>query len=102
MTTPYLPHACPEMRQFVDDARVPVVYEPRFREYSLALLESDAHQLIRFCPWCGAELPESLRDRFFDELDRLGVDYPNEIPPARYRTDAWWREGGPPLASDKS
>jgi hypothetical protein len=92
MTEPDLPHACVEMRRFVTDPRVPVGYEPRFREYSIALLESDAHQLIHFCPWCGAELPESVRERFFDEMDRLGIDYPDEEPPPRFGTDTWWRE----------
>lgn len=99
MTTVYLPHACPEMLQFIDDERVPVVYEPRFREYSLALLQSGASQLIRFCPWCGAELPASLRDRFFDELERIGVDYASEVCPVAYGTDAWWRDGEPPVTS---
>lgn len=83
------------MRRFIEDDRVPIVYEPKFREYALALVESDAQQLIHYCPWCGAELPDSLRDRFFDDMERLGVDYPDESPPPQYSSDAWWRAGEP-------
>ena len=79
------------MFQFVADERVPIFYEAKFREYSLMLFESEAHQLIHFCPWCGAELPSSLRDRFFDELEQLGIDYADGASPAKYATDAWWR-----------
>lgn len=88
-----LPHACPEMSRFVTDTQVPVSYNARFREYSLSLQGSGGHQLIDFCPWCGAELPGSLRDAFFDEMDRLGIEYPDEDPPEPYVGDVWWRSG---------
>jgi hypothetical protein len=80
------------MVQFVDDPQVPIDYDPRFREYSLLLRGSGGLQLIRHCPWCGARLPDSLRDLFFDEMDRLGLDYPDDEPPGAYLTDAWWRQ----------
>jgi hypothetical protein len=84
------------MRKFIADERLPVVYNAKFREYALALVGSEARQDIAFCPWCGQALPTSLRDRFFDDMDRLGVDYPSETPPAAYRDDAWWRENAAP------
>jgi hypothetical protein len=91
MTTAELPHACPELKQFLEDPRVPVEYNARFREYSLALVESVARQSIRYCPWCGAELPSSVRELFFTEMERLGIDYPSESPPAPFVDDTWWR-----------
>ena len=49
---------------------------------------------IAFCPWCGAKLPESLRERWFAELQALGFDDPSEQDiPERYRGDAWYRAG---------
>jgi hypothetical protein len=41
-----------------------VHYSPRFREYGLIVHDGGSSTcLIRFCPWCGAQLPESLRDQ---------------------------------------
>lgn len=89
-----LPHACDAMVRFTSEPRVPIRYNPRFREYSLELIESEARQLIAYCPWCGQALPSSVRDRFFVEMERLGIDYPSDEPPAVFRDDQWWRDLG--------
>ena len=44
---------------------------------------------IRFCPWCGKALPTSLRDQWFAELQKLGID--PEDAPEKYKTDAWYQ-----------
>jgi hypothetical protein len=44
---------------------------------------------IQFCPWCGARLPESERDRWFDELQRQGIDPWTDDIPAEYEDDRW-------------
>ncbi|PSJ38853.1 DUF6980 family protein [Allosphingosinicella deserti] len=64
-------------------------YDPRFDEYWIAA--GSARQCLFFCPWCGVPLPESKRDRWFDELEALG--YPDPLfdnVPAIYRTSEWW------------
>jgi hypothetical protein len=44
---------------------------------------------IDFCPWCGQRLPESQRDRWFDELERRRTDpWENEVP-AEFHDDSW-------------
>lgn len=44
---------------------------------------------IDFCPWCGRRLPESQRDRWFDELESRGIDpWEGEVPP-EYQDDRW-------------
>lgn len=91
MTHPELPHACSDMVIQITDEAVPLVYDPRFREYALVVGDSEVRQMLFFCPWCGTELPASLRHTFFDEMDRLGVDFPAEAPPQQYASDAWWR-----------
>jgi len=81
------------MEMFLIDVRIPVEYDARFREYSLSL-HNGAIQLIDFCPCCGAELPESLHDEFFRQMDNLGIQYPDEQPPPQFSDDRWWREAG--------
>lgn len=103
----YMLHACEMMRMMVADTRFQIDYSPRDREYLLRHrhLEGgpDLTQGINFCPWCGVQLPESLFERWLEEVDPLVPDgydiaYPLEKLPERYQTDQWWREN-PDLAT---
>lgn len=72
-----------------------IAYSPKFDEYGIIVHDGGtAVSHIDFCPWCGARLPESERDRWFDELDVRGFSDPweQEIP-AEYR-DHRWRTAG--------
>jgi len=65
-----------------------MVYNEIFDEYGLPVHDGGAsYVLIGNCPWCGARLPESQRDRWFDETETFGVDDEN-LPP-KYLTRAW-------------
>ncbi len=68
-------------------------YSPRFDEYGLIIHDGGTSLLvIRHCPWCGTKLPESKRDRWFDELEARGIQNPSEEnAPPEYLTDAWYR-----------
>ncbi|HVV77271.1 MAG TPA: hypothetical protein VHC43_14670 [Mycobacteriales bacterium] len=45
-----------------------------------------------FCPWCGAPLPPSRRDEWYERLHGLGyLDPGNEEIPPEFNSDAWWR-----------
>jgi len=71
-----------------------ITYEPRFNSYGLRVHDGGSSSIsIHFCPWCGVSLPHSLRERWFNELDRLGFDDPfsQEIP-SEYQSDAWYRD----------
>jgi len=46
---------------------------------------------LDFCPWCGTELPPSLRDSWLEAVRNLGLDPWIDEVPDRYRTDEWWR-----------
>ena len=67
-------------------------FNPKFREYGISYSDDGTSiQLIRFCPWCGTFLGDSLRNQWFDELEALGVDSDGEIP-VIYQTDEWWNK----------
>jgi hypothetical protein len=74
-----------------DDPDVVVVYLPKFDEYGLPVRDGGTSMIvIGHCPWCGVRLPESRRDAWFDEMERLGIDPWKDDVPADYRSDAWW------------
>lgn len=54
-----------------------------------------ASQCLFHCPWCGEALPPSQRDRWFDEIEALGLDpLADPLPPAYL--DGAWRGAGDP------
>jgi hypothetical protein len=68
-----------------------VVYTPKFREYGIPLSDGGSSKLlIDFCPFCGARLPGSTRERWFDTLDELGLEPGDDRIPAAMETDEWW------------
>ena len=87
-------HCCQDMCREVEqncglDVAGIVRFSPVFREYG-PLICDDGSSSFRFCPWCGTRLPESLRDRWFAEVERLGIDpWEGEVP-EEYQSSAWW------------
>ncbi|MGD9869233.1 MAG: hypothetical protein AB7U38_14675 [Hyphomicrobiales bacterium] len=73
-----------------------VHYSEVFDEYGIIIHDGGpSYSLIQYCPWCGAKLPESQRDRYFAELDALGIEYDfldDETLPEKYRTAAWRKQ----------
>jgi hypothetical protein len=95
-------HACDRMREELEkrcdehsdrfacpDALV--TYEPKFDEYGI-IVHDGGHSSVQiaFCPWCGVRLPDSKRDRWFDELEARGIDPSNPEVPSEFRTEEWW------------
>ena len=87
------PHYCETMRYaLTPDEGVPLIYRPKFREYGIPIFDGGpAVMLIDYCPWCGAALPPSLRDEWFEEMQRRGLEPGDDQPPPDMLTDAWWR-----------
>ncbi|WP_406432826.1 DUF6980 family protein [Streptomyces sp. NBC_01589] len=44
---------------------------------------------IVFCPWCGQRLPDSQRDRWFEEVESRGIDPWEDEVPAEFQDDRW-------------
>jgi hypothetical protein len=89
------PHYCDTMRIVLSGDEYPIAFSPKFREYGLEIMDGGSSYLVlNYCPWCGAKLPDTLRNRWFDELEALGID-PNEdeVPP-EFTDSRWYRDRG--------
>ena len=88
--------AYPEVFFFIDRGECALGYSPKVREFYLRVLPGSlVHQTLAFCPFSGKALPEPLRDRFFDELEALGlIDGLADVEraPAEFQSEAWWIE----------
>jgi len=100
-------HCCDLMDLLLKDIRVPIIYEPAWREYSICMLEDGkkigrmvAVQGIEHCPWCGRKLPKDLRDEWFEMLKKeYNLDDPRSkgqepLIPEEFKTDEWWKKRG--------
>ena len=75
-----------------DEVDFPINYSEKFDEYGLKILDGGTSCiLITFCPWCGEKLPESKRDQWFDEIEKLGIDPWTEEVPEQYQSNKWYR-----------
>ncbi|MFJ4188726.1 DUF6980 family protein [Kitasatospora sp. NPDC089509] len=94
MTT-RLDHRCDRHEDPFDCPDAVIHHSAKFQEYGLVIHDGGRSTLgIVFCPWCGRRLPESQRDRWFDELERRGI-YPWEDElPAEFEDDRWLRPPG--------
>ena len=85
-------HCCKDMAFHLSSGELAIIYSPKFREYGIAYLDGGtSYQIIAFCPWCGAKLPESLRDDWFDRVEAMGVDPDSESVPEAFKDDSWWK-----------
>ena len=83
---------CQMMHQSVSDHKI-ISYSKRFDEYMIPISQ-DSGICLSFCPWCGTKLPESKRELWFEELDRLGIEFSlfdTEQVPSPYLSDEWWK-----------
>lgn len=88
-----LPHECRAgLSDWIQDAELPIGYADKFREFFIRIDQSSM-LVMKYCPLCGAKLPRSLRDEWFDRIDALGIEEPDDpcVPP-EMRSGRWWRE----------
>lgn len=85
-------YCCEEMKTHIEAGEVAIHYSPELREYGIDYRPryGGGIQLIRFCPWCGTHLPAPLRDQWYDELERMGIDPDGDIP-IEFYDDTWWK-----------
>jgi hypothetical protein len=82
---------CEQHADPFDCPDVPLVYHELFGEYGIPVRDGGmTYVLISNCPWCGAPLPDSSRDLWFDTLEAAGLeDTPTAHLPAHLRLAAW-------------
>jgi hypothetical protein len=68
-----------------------VKYSRRWNEYSIDVNEN-IQQKIYYCPWCGEKLPNSHREKWFDNLEAMGIDPMNDNIPEEFQDEAWYIE----------
>jgi len=84
---------CERMRHAVESGEIPITYTPKFREFGVKVLDGGTSTVeLLFCPWSGDRLPESLRDRWFEELERRGIDPVGPDVPAEFLDDRWFAD----------
>ena len=82
-----------EQDGFLEDKTI--FYSKRFDEYMIPVSEDGLSGIcIAYCPWCGKKLPESKRERWFEELEAMGIEFSlfdtEQVPPD-YLDNTWWR-----------
>ena len=85
-------HCCGQMENLLREGDLTIRYNSKYREYGIDYKNEGSYQIINYCPWCGSELPKSLRDLWFEIIDALGVEPEGDIPKSM-QSDAWWLDG---------
>jgi len=82
------------MRFAIKSDEIPVAYEAKFREFGIRVLDGGTSNVeLLYCPWSGHKLPASLRDRWFDELERRGIDPLGGDVPPEFSDERWYTNG---------
>jgi len=71
-----------------------IYYDLRFDEYGIIVHDGAmSYVTIAFCPFCGARLPESQRDLWFERLRAMDIDpWDLGAHPGEFQTDEWRRQ----------
>lgn len=87
-------HCCTDMQEHIEENNL-IYYSDVFDEYGINCVEDgSSYVLIEYCPWCGRKLPFSKREKWFEELEKLGIEDPlcDEQIPEKYKNSCWRKE----------
>jgi hypothetical protein len=104
-------YCCKEIKKVVQGDKgtqeTPVKYLPKFRDFVIMNCPNYEHnnasqrfcRPILYCPWCGAQFPPSLGDKYYEILE---AEFPHEdcgqsgVPgiciPHEFTSDEWWKK----------
>jgi hypothetical protein len=78
------------MERHIAGNELSLVFIPKFREYGILYTDGgSSFQVMEYCPWCGARLPESLRGEWFDAIETMGPEPDDENIPKEYLSEEW-------------
>ncbi len=86
-------HCCDHMQMMIDEEKS-IVFIPEFREYGVPIRDGgNSFLVMEYCPWCGSKLPGSLREEYFDLLEKSGISYPcpKDLLPEAMHSEKWWQ-----------
>lgn len=88
-------YTCSEHADAFECADKSIHYSARFDEYGIIIHDGgSSSSVIEYCPWCGAKLPGSKRDLWFETLAALGYDDPTRQQiPAKFMNEEWYAAG---------
>ncbi len=99
-----LKYCCSTLELCINEPRVPISYNPIFREYNINSKECQGKIGYRMnvCFWCGKDLPKDVRTEFFDIFyDELKLGDVERSPitktpglPEEFKSDEWWKKRG--------
>lgn len=88
---------CKFLKNRIETKDSHIIYIPIFREIGVRTANASSSLFtMRYCPWCNSKLPRSLRDEYFETLEKeYGIDDPfdediNKVP-QEFKTDEWWK-----------
>ena len=85
---------CDRLRLAIESDEVPVVYTAKYREFGIRVLDGGTSNIeLLYCPWSGHQLPESLRTRWFKELEQRGIDPVKDQIPPEFGDERWYTDG---------
>lgn len=86
-----LSHDCNQHADPFDCPDTVLVYNEPFGEYGMPIRDGGmSYLVVSHCPWCGAKLPASARDAWFDAVDAAGLgDADIDALPEKFLTAAW-------------
>lgn len=75
----------------IESPDMPIVFTAKYREFGLQIMDGGSSCIrLGFCPWCGQKFPTSLRDAWFDELEKREIDPYAENIPAEFSDHRWY------------
>ncbi len=84
-------HVCNQPGSACSCPEILIRYVSRFDEYGIVRGGEDDPLMIYYCPWCGAKLPDSKRELWFDTLKDLGFSDPfRQAIPEDFQTNKWF------------
>ena len=70
-----------------------VTYNEVYDEYGIIIHDgTHSSYIIEYCPWCGQKLPESKREKWFETMEKLGIEKWKDTIPEKYTKWGWWLE----------
>ena len=82
---------CARMGDALRDEDEMIIWTAKFREIGLRVPDGgDSVVVIQFCPWCGSRFPETLRNEWFNELERRNIDPCGSGVPPEFLDERWY------------